>query len=191
MISNNRPGSMPRLGGSAPLTIPSVGISQADGAAMEANLGAPVNVSLLANPDGILDQVISSCWAGWCFAYGTSMASPAAAGVAALIKQANPGMPLGVLKTKTRSNLSSGEQALLDDLLYKLRMRYVQAIRDTLPAICRFGFSLNVAASRQAGGVFIGDCRAKCLSRQKKRGREGPVSCACQDSEISRYRALL
>jgi hypothetical protein len=33
---------------------------------------------------------------------------------------------LGVLKTKTRSNLSSGEQALLDDLLYKLRMRYVQ-----------------------------------------------------------------
>jgi hypothetical protein len=33
---------------------------------------------------------------------------------------------LDVLRVKTRSNLSSDEQALLDDLLYKLRMRYVQ-----------------------------------------------------------------
>ena len=100
MISNTRPGSMPRLGGSAPLTIPSVGITQADGADMEANLGAPVNATLLANPAGVLDQVLSSCYVGWCFAYGTSMASPAAAGVAALIKQANPRISLGALKSR-------------------------------------------------------------------------------------------
>ena len=34
------------------------------------------------------------------FAAGTSMASPAAAGVAALIKQRNPGISLGALKAK-------------------------------------------------------------------------------------------
>ena len=33
---------------------------------------------------------------------------------------------LDVLKRKTESNLSSDERALLDDLLYRLRMRYVQ-----------------------------------------------------------------
>lgn len=103
MISNNGPGQMPNLGGSAPVTIPSVGITQADGADMEANLAAPVNATLLTNPAGVLDQVLSSCKSGWCFAYGTSMASPAAAGVAALIKGANPGIPLGALKTKLKN----------------------------------------------------------------------------------------
>ena len=100
MISNNGPGAMPGLGGNSGVGIPSVGITQADGADMEANLGAPVNVTLNFNPDGVLDQVISSCRAGWCFAVGTSMASPAAAGVAALIKQANPDISLGALKTR-------------------------------------------------------------------------------------------
>jgi hypothetical protein len=33
---------------------------------------------------------------------------------------------LGVLKGKTESNLSPEESAVLDDLLYRLRMRYVQ-----------------------------------------------------------------
>ena len=33
---------------------------------------------------------------------------------------------LGVLKDKTESNLSQQESAVLDDLLYRLRMRYVQ-----------------------------------------------------------------
>ena len=99
MISNNVPGGAPGLGGSAPLTIPSVGIRQDDGAAMKAELPG-VNVTLLTNPFGVFDQVVSSCRAGWCFAFGTSMASPAASGVAALIKAANPGIPLGALKAK-------------------------------------------------------------------------------------------
>jgi len=42
--------------------------------------------------------VVSSCKAGWCLAFGTSMASPAAAGVAALALQANPGFSRGDLK---------------------------------------------------------------------------------------------
>lgn len=99
MISNNRPGPAPGLGGSGPLTIPSVGITQDDGADMESELPG-VNVTLIGNPDGVLDQVLSTCASGWCFAYGTSMAAPAAAGVAALIKSAHPEYSLGVLKTK-------------------------------------------------------------------------------------------
>lgn len=100
MISNNGPGPMPGLGGSAPVTIPSVGITQADGAAIEGQLAAPVNATLLSHPLGVLDQVLSSCKSGYCFAYGTSMAAPATSGVAALIKSANPGISLGALKAR-------------------------------------------------------------------------------------------
>ena len=97
MISNNVPGGAPGLGGSAPLTIPSVGITLADGADMEGELPG-VNVTLLDNPTGVEDQVLSSCRSGYCFAFGTSMAAPAASGVAALIKGAHPGISLGALK---------------------------------------------------------------------------------------------
>lgn len=60
-------------------------------------------------PDGLwfLDMVLSTCRGtsvppsfSFCFAAGTSMAAPAASGVAALILGNNPGMPLGALKTK-------------------------------------------------------------------------------------------
>ncbi|NIV18452.1 MAG: S8 family serine peptidase [Woeseiaceae bacterium] len=102
MIANNIPGAGAiGLGGAGAFAIPSVGISYENGATLEANLGAPVNATLVDNfIPGVLDQVISSCKAGWCFAVGTSMASPAAAGVAALIKGANPDISLGALKTK-------------------------------------------------------------------------------------------
>jgi len=100
MISNNIPGGGAiGLGGSGTFTIPSVGISLEDGADIESELPG-ANVTLNANPVGVFDQVASTCRAGWCFAFGTSMASPAAAGVAALIKSANPGIPLGALKAK-------------------------------------------------------------------------------------------
>ena len=90
IISNNVPGCAIRLGGSAPLTIPTVGITLADGTAIESALPG-VNATLTSNPFAAFDQVVSSCYSGWCLAYGTSMASPAAAGVAALI-EAGPTM---------------------------------------------------------------------------------------------------
>ena len=105
IISNNRAGAPPVMGGSGPaITIPSVSILQSDGAAIEGELGGgAVNATLLENPFGVFDQVLSTCKGsvgpGFCFAVGTSMASPAAAGVAALILGNNPGMPLGALKT--------------------------------------------------------------------------------------------
>jgi subtilisin family serine protease len=101
IISNNQPGPAPGLGGDEPLTIPSVGLGQADGADIEGALGGgAVNVSLFGNPAGGFDQVASTCFSGYCLAFGTSMASPAAAGVAALILGENPGMSLGALKTR-------------------------------------------------------------------------------------------
>jgi hypothetical protein len=36
---------------------------------------------------------------------------------------------LGVLREKTRNNLQAGEEALLDSVLYDLRMRYVELAR--------------------------------------------------------------
>ena len=79
-----------------------MGITLADGADIESNLPG-VNATLNFNPSGVFDQVASSCKAGWCLAFGTSMASPAAAGVAALILGQNPGMPLGKLKTTLKN----------------------------------------------------------------------------------------
>jgi subtilisin family serine protease len=92
------------MGGDGPgIGIPSVSILQSDGAAIEGALvSGDVNATLLDNPDGVFDQVLSSCKTGWCFAVGTSMASPAAAGVAALILGENPGMSLGALKTRLK-----------------------------------------------------------------------------------------
>lgn len=62
------------------------------------------------NPLWFQDMVLSTCRGSnappsfsFCFAAGTSMASPAAAGVAALIKSTNPGMSLGALKAKLKN----------------------------------------------------------------------------------------
>lgn len=53
-------------------------------------------------PNGLwyMDMVLGPHPYGWVWAAGTSMASPAVAGVAALIKGANPNISLGKLKTK-------------------------------------------------------------------------------------------
>jgi len=99
IVSNNRAGAMPILGGAGPIGIPSVGLTQSDGGDIEGELPG-VNSTLGYNPFGVFDQVLSTCFSGYCFAYGTSMAAPAAAGVAALIKANNPGMSVGALKTR-------------------------------------------------------------------------------------------
>lgn len=36
---------------------------------------------------------------------------------------------IGVLREKTRGNLDQGEERLMDDVLYDLRMRYVEAVK--------------------------------------------------------------
>ena len=36
---------------------------------------------------------------------------------------------IGVLREKTRGNLDSGEEKLMDDVLFDLRMRYVEAVK--------------------------------------------------------------
>jgi subtilisin family serine protease len=70
------------------------------------------------------DMVLSTCRGAsapptfsFCFAAGTSMASPAAAGVAALIKSTNPGISLGALKAKL-AQTADDEGALGHDAFY-------------------------------------------------------------------------
>ncbi len=57
--------------------------------------GAP-----LTRPCWVFDLVLSTSRAGYTWAAGTSMAAPAVSAVAALIRQANPGISLGALKNK-------------------------------------------------------------------------------------------
>lgn len=101
IVSNNRAGLPPIMGGGGAFTFPSVSIGQDDGSDIEGELPG-VNATMNQNPVGAFDQVVSSCYSGWCLAYGTSMASPAAAGVAALIMSANPGISRGDLKEKLK-----------------------------------------------------------------------------------------
>lgn len=54
----------------------------------------------ITRPCWVFDMVLSTSRAGYSWAAGTSMAAPAASAVAALIRQANPGISLGALKTK-------------------------------------------------------------------------------------------
>jgi subtilisin family serine protease len=104
VISNNRAGLPPGLGGSGGFAFPTVSIMQSDGADIEGELPfETVNATMGLNPFGFFDQVLSSCYSGHCFAFGTSMASPAAAGVAALALQANPGFSKGELKAHLKN----------------------------------------------------------------------------------------
>ena len=105
IISTNNAGPPPIMGGTDPsITIPSVSILQSDGAAIEAALQSDtVNATMEYNGNAVFDQVLSTCKSGFCFAAGTSMAAPAAAGVAALILGENPGMSLGQLKTTLKN----------------------------------------------------------------------------------------
>jgi subtilisin family serine protease len=66
------------------------------------HVAAPGGDFVSLNPQWFLDMVLSPGGPGnaYFFAAGTSMASPAAAGVAAIIKQANPGISLGALKSR-------------------------------------------------------------------------------------------
>jgi subtilisin family serine protease len=86
--------------------------------AVPTNGGPPV-----VNFCWVFDLVISTCrgpaasTTSYCFAAGTSMATPAVAGVAALIKAANPGISLGALKTKLFQS-ADDEGALGNDAFY-------------------------------------------------------------------------
>jgi len=57
-----------------------------------------------SDPFWYYDMVLSTCYGGWCFADGTSMAAPAVAGVAALIVGKYPGISLGKLKTMLKNS---------------------------------------------------------------------------------------
>lgn len=60
----------------------------------------PTTTGSLTRPCWVFDLVLSTSRAGWSWAAGTSMAAPAAAAVAALIKQRHPGISVGELKNR-------------------------------------------------------------------------------------------
>lgn len=62
------------------------------------------NGAALVRPCWVFDMVFSTNVGGWAWAAGTSMAAPAAAAVAALIKQCHPGISLGALKTALQNS---------------------------------------------------------------------------------------
>jgi subtilisin family serine protease len=66
------------------------------------NCSMPTNPSptVIVRPCWVFDMVFSTNVNGYAWAAGTSMAAPVVAGVAALVIQANPGIPLGALKTR-------------------------------------------------------------------------------------------
>jgi subtilisin family serine protease len=86
--------------------------------AVPTNGGPPV-----VTPCWVFDMVISPCrgsgasTTSYCFAAGTSMATPAVSGVAALIKGANPGISRGALKSQL-FDTADDEGAAGDDEFY-------------------------------------------------------------------------
>lgn len=69
-------------------------------AAGMANCTVPTTLNVpLTRPCYVFDFVFSTNVNGWAWAEGTSMAAPAAAAVAAIIKAKHPGMSLGALKS--------------------------------------------------------------------------------------------
>ncbi|HEX5760354.1 MAG TPA: S8 family serine peptidase [Thermoanaerobaculia bacterium] len=64
----------------------------------------PIVGGTITRPCWVFDMVLSTSRAGYSWAAGTSMASPAAAAVAALIVQANPGISLGALKSSLQQS---------------------------------------------------------------------------------------
>lgn len=76
------------------------------------NVAAPGgDFSLFPIGNWYWDMVLSTSRAGWSWAAGTSMASPAAAAVAAIIMANNPGISLGALKSSLqRSTTDEGKK---------------------------------------------------------------------------------
>ncbi|MDP3082130.1 MAG: S8 family serine peptidase [Rubrivivax sp.] len=71
------------------------------------NCTVPLGAGTLTRPCWVFDMVLSTSRGGtvaggYSWAAGTSMAAPAAAAVAALIKQKNPGLSVGALKNELR-----------------------------------------------------------------------------------------
>lgn len=68
----------------------------------DANCTLPVYnpAGTITRPCWVFDMVLSTSRAGYSWAAGTSMSAPAAAAVAALIKQKNPGISVGALKNR-------------------------------------------------------------------------------------------
>jgi lantibiotic leader peptide-processing serine protease len=64
----------------------------------------PTTVGSITRPCWVFDLVLSTSRAGYTWAEGTSMAAPAASAVAAIIKQQNPGISLGALKTALQNS---------------------------------------------------------------------------------------
>ncbi|MGE0041943.1 MAG: S8 family serine peptidase [Vicinamibacterales bacterium] len=80
----------------------------------------------VAVPCWVFDLVLSTSRAGYTWAEGTSMASPAAAAVAALVKQSHPGISLGGLRAALRNSAVDAGKKGADPLYGK---GFVNALR--------------------------------------------------------------
>jgi lantibiotic leader peptide-processing serine protease len=74
------------------------------------NCTMPTATGTITRPCWVFDMYLSTSRAGYSWAAGTSMATPATAGVAALIKSRFPGIQLGALKTRLQqSSVDTGK----------------------------------------------------------------------------------
>ena len=142
IIYNNEAGQLYGTLGGVATSLPSVGISDSDGAAMSGQVGQSATVSVEASNYAYFD--------------GTSMASPHVAGVAALVWSYHPGCHAGEIRAALQASAEDLGAAGRDDAYGHGLVKAAAAVAHLNANACT---GTNPGGGGGDGGGGGGDCK--------------------------------